>query len=148
MKFVSATPDHLDQWARLRIALWDWDTVEDHRKQAEELYCAGDPDRIALVAIDEGRMLGFAEATIRRDYVEGCDTSGVAFLEGIYIIPEARNAGVARALANKVGDWGKSKGCTEYASNALLDNIDSHNFHAAIGFAETERVVFFRKELK
>ncbi len=55
---------------------------------------------------------------------------------------------MGRALAEAVGLWGKDRGCTEYASNALLDNVDSHNFHAAIGFAETERVVYFRKELK
>jgi aminoglycoside 6'-N-acetyltransferase I len=148
MQIVPATPEHLDQWAALRIALWDWDTVEDHRDQADELYLAGHPDRAAFVAIEAaGEVMAFAEATIRRDYVEGCDTTGVAFLEGIYVRPDARKTGVARALSEAVGAWGKAQGCTEYASNALLDNIDSHNFHAAIGFAETERVVYFRKDL-
>jgi aminoglycoside 6'-N-acetyltransferase I len=149
IEIVTADKSHLQKWAQLRIKLWDWDTVEDHREEAERLYCEGDPDRMAYVAIaSDGQMLGFAEATIRRDYVEGCDTSPVAFLEGIYVIPAARKTGIARALARNVADWGKSRNCTEYASNALLDNIDSHNFHAAIGFVETERVVFFRTELK
>lgn len=97
--------------------------------------------RTALAAV------GFAEATIRRDYVEGCETSPVVFLEGVYVRPEARRGGVAQALADAVAEWGKVKGCTEFASNALLDNSDSHRFHAAIGFAETERVVFFRRAL-
>ncbi len=91
MKIVTATPAHLDRWAELRILLWDWDTVADHRHQAEELYCANEPDRMAYVAVaDDGQMLGFAEATLRRDYVEGCNTSPVAFLEGIYVIQTAR----------------------------------------------------------
>jgi aminoglycoside 6'-N-acetyltransferase I len=149
MHITPATSDHLDQWAALRIALWDWDTVDDHREEAEELYLAGDPDRAALVAMDDtGAVIAFAEATIRRDYVEGCDTSPVAFLEGVYVLPKARKTGVAKALADAVGVWGRGKGCTEYASNALLDNLDSQAFHGAIGFEETERVVFFRKELK
>jgi aminoglycoside 6'-N-acetyltransferase I len=148
IEIVTADKSHLQEWAKLRIALWNWDTVEDHREEAERLYCEGDPDRTGYVAIaSDGEILGFAEATIRRDYVDGCDTSPVAFLEGIYVIPEARKSGVARALTQSVADWGRSQGCTEYASNALLDNIDSHNFHTAIGFVETERVVFFRKEL-
>lgn len=148
MRIVAATPDHLDQWAHLRIALWAWDTVEDHREEAEELYLAGDPDRAAFMALgDDGVVAGFAEATLRRDYVDGCETSPVVFLEGIYVRPEARLSGVALALSAAVADWGRAQGCSEYASNALLDNHDSHAFHAAIGFEETERVVFFRKSL-
>jgi aminoglycoside 6'-N-acetyltransferase I len=132
----------------MRITLWPWDEVEDHAEEAEELYLAGNPDRHAMIALDDGGVAaGFAEATIRRDYVEGCETSPVVFLEGIYVRPEARLGGVALALAEAVAEWGKAKGCTEFASNALLDNIDSHRFHAAIGFEETERVVFFRREL-
>lgn len=148
IKIVPATAEHLPHWAALRFALWNWDTLEDRSEEAEELYFAGNPDRTALVAFDEdGAMIAFAEATLRRDYVEGCETSPVTFLEGIYVVPEARKSGAARALADAVADWGRGMGCTEYASNALLDNIDSHNFHAAIGFEETERVVFFRKGL-
>lgn len=148
MQIRPATSDHLDQWAALRIALWDWDTVEDHREEAEELYLSSDPNRTAFVALDgEGAVIGFAEATLRRDYVEGCETSPVVFLEGVYVVPESRKTGAAKALSDAVADWGRSRGCTEYASNALLDNVDSHAFHAAIGFDETERIVFFKKEL-
>jgi aminoglycoside 6'-N-acetyltransferase I len=148
MKVVPATHDHLGAWAEMRYALWTWDTVADHAEEAEELYLVGNPDRHALIALDDnGMAIGFAEATIRRDYVEGCETSPVVFLEGVYVRPEARRGGVAQALADAVGVWGKGKGCTEFASNTLLDNIDSHRFHAAIGFEETERVVFFRRAL-
>ncbi len=148
MQIVQATQAHLGPWSEMRYVLWTWDTVADHAAQAEVLYLVSNPDRIALMAFDEdGAAVGFAEATIRRDYVEGCATSPVAFLEGIYVKPDTRHQGFAKALAEAVGEWGKTRGCTEYASNALLDNDDSHQFHAAIGFEETERVVFFRKEL-
>lgn len=148
MRIDCATHVHLRQWAELRYALWTWDDVDDHAGEAKELYLSGNPDRAAFVALDDaGDVIAFAEATIRRDYVDGCDTSPVAFLEGIYVRPEARRKGVAFALSEAVAAWGKSKGCTEFASNALLDKSDSHRFHAAIGFEETERVVFFRKAL-
>jgi aminoglycoside 6'-N-acetyltransferase I len=148
MQIVSATRGHLGPWSEMRYALWTWDTVADHTEEAEELYLSSNPDRHALIALDDnGVALGFAEATLRRDYVEGCDTSSVVFLEGVYVLPEARLGGVAHALVDAVAEWGKANGCTEFASNALLDNIDSHRFHAAIGFEETERVVYFRKEL-
>jgi aminoglycoside 6'-N-acetyltransferase I len=38
-------------------------------------------------------------------------------------------------------------GCTELASDALLDNQTSHAMHEALGFVETERVVYFLKPL-
>jgi aminoglycoside 6'-N-acetyltransferase I len=43
--------------------------------------------------------------------------------------------------------WGRTQGCSEFASDALLENSDSHSMHRALGFEETERVVYFRKSL-
>jgi hypothetical protein len=58
-----ATAADLPQWAQLRIAPWGWDTVGDHAEEAERLYCAGHPGRIAFVALDDaGGVTGFAEA--------------------------------------------------------------------------------------
>jgi aminoglycoside 6'-N-acetyltransferase I len=50
----------------------------------------------------------------------------------------------ARALCAAIAAWGRDQGCTELASDALEDNVQSHAFHRAIGFEETERVVYFR----
>lgn len=147
MRIVPASADHLHSWAELRIALWPWDTVADHADQAAALYLAGDPRRAAFVALDgSGTVTGFAEATLRVDYVEGCETSPVAYLEGIYVRPEVRKQGIARALVATIADWGRAQGCTEFGSNALIDNLASHAFHTALGFAEAERIVHFRKD--
>ena len=148
MKIVPATLDHLPRWGEMRHALWDFESSADHADQAARDYLSGNNDRIAFIAVgDAGEPVGFAEATLRRDYVEGCETSPVAFLEGIYVEPDHRCSGIARALSDAVADWGRKRGCSEFASNALIDNTASHAFHTAIGFAETLRVVFFRKEL-
>ncbi|MBX9643913.1 MAG: GNAT family N-acetyltransferase [Novosphingobium sp.] len=148
MRIVAASKQHLTRWSEMRHALWDFESIPDHAEQVKGAYLSGNSDRAAFIATcDAGTVIGFAEATLRRDYVEGCDTSPVAFLEGIYVEPDHRHSGVARALADAVADWGRERGCSEFASNALIDNTASHAFHAAIGFAETLRVVFFRKEL-
>jgi aminoglycoside 6'-N-acetyltransferase I len=148
MKIVHASADHLAAWGEMRFALWPWDSPGAHADQAAALYLADHPDRAAFVALDASEQpVGFAEGTLRRDYVEGCDSSPVGFLEGIYVVPGSRGADVGRALSDAVAAWARSAGCTEYASNALLDNTESHAFHAAIGFTVTERVVFFRKML-
>ena len=79
--------------------------------------------------------------------MNGTDSSPVAFLEGIYVAPFARNLGVAKALVQAAEFWARERGCVEFASDAAIENESSHAMHRALGFAETERVVFFRKVL-
>lgn len=143
-----ATAADVPEWSAMRAQLWPDDDAAAHAADIAETFLSGDPDQVAFVAEgDGGTLLGFVEASIRRDYVDGCDTSPVAFGEGAYILPQWRGTGVGRALVEAVADWGRAKGCTELASNALLKNTASHAFHLGLGFEETERVVFFRRML-
>jgi aminoglycoside 6'-N-acetyltransferase I len=146
MTITHCTANDLDEWVALRVALWPDYAAEELRDGAAAML--GAPGMLVLIArAPDGEMAGFAEASIRRDYVNGCETSPVTFLEGIYVSPAHRKQGVARRLVADAADWGRALGCTEFASDALLDNGASHAFHAAIGFEETERVVYFRKGL-
>lgn len=134
-------------WLALRQALWPQYGSEAHL--AEMASFLANPRRYGhFVAYDASRRpLGFAEASVRTDYVNGTETSPVAFLEGIYVIPQARRDGVAAALVRAVSHWAQCAGCSELASDALLENQISHAVHRALGFEETERVVYFRKPL-
>ena len=143
---VQAAEEHLAGWAALRHALWDEEPVELHRAEAAEQLA--DPERfLKLVALEGAAVVAFAEASIRHEYVNGCEGSPVAFLEGIFVAPDVRRQGVARRLVAAVADWGRSQGCREFASDAWHDDTESHAFHLAAGFAETERVVYFRQEI-
>jgi aminoglycoside 6'-N-acetyltransferase I len=110
---------------------------------------AAEPQRYAafVAYTSERQPAAFAEAALRRDYVNGAQSSPVVFLEGLYVVPALRRRGLARALVEEVCRWGRSLGCAEVASDALLENSVSHAVHRALGFAETERVVFYRKPL-
>ncbi len=143
---MPAGPEHLDGWAALRHALWDELSQGDHRAEAAEQLA--EPERLLnLVALDGDAVVGFAEGALRHDYVNGCETSPVVFLEGIFVHEAARGAGLARRLCDAVAEWGRARGCREFASDALADDLESHAFHCAAGFAETERVVYFRREI-
>ena len=107
-------------WLRLRQALWPDCAREQH----------------------------LAEASLRTDYVNGTESSPVGFLEGLYVVPQARRRGVAAALVASVCDWTRRAGCRELASDAVLENSISHVVHQALGFEETERAVFFRRKLE
>lgn len=102
----------------------------------------------AFLALDEqDQAVGFADAALRHDYVNGCESSPVVYLEGVYVQPASRRRGLARALIAQVAQWGRELGCRELASDAAIDNLASQRMHERLGFAETERVVFFKKAL-
>lgn len=140
------TIDDHNGWLPLRVALWpncasNNDHVEQTLLSAPERY-------LVLIFVNEhDNALGFAEASIRTDYVNGTRSSPVAFLEGLYVTPASRGQGIARKLVADVQKWAQAMGCTELASDALLDNQVSHAMHEALGFTETERVVYFLKPL-
>ena len=135
-----------EDWFALREALWPQPVEMQSQEISEILERA---DCAAFLARNvAGRAVGFAEASLRRDFVSGCETSPVGFLEGIYVTPYVRRQGVARALVDAVTAWTRTQGCSELASDAAIDNLASHQMHEALGFSETERVVFFRRVLK
>jgi len=135
-------------WLALREALWPHCSHSEH--VAEMTNQVALPSRYAtFVAHDDlGDAFGFAEASIRTDYVNGTDASPVSFLEGLNVAPRARRRGCARALVAAVEAWGRARGCREFASDASLANADSQAAHRALGFVEAERVVYFRRSLR
>lgn len=148
MHSITAQRKHAEAWAQLRHALWPNTSLEQHLQDICDTLDQDNPDAVTFIAESAiGLIAGFAEAALRRDYVNGCSTSPVLFLEGIFVSPEYRQHGVARLLCEAIANWGQEKGCTEFASDVSLENLDSQNFHAALGFDETERVIFYRKSL-
>lgn len=141
------SPQDIGAWCSLRRMLWQHVSNDEHLLETQRLL--SDQHRYAtFIAIShDNSPVGFAEATVRHDYVNGCKTSPVLFLEGIYVIPVARRLGIARALCTAVGQWGSAHACAEFASDTRGDNLDGQALHRALGFEETERVVFFRKRL-
>jgi aminoglycoside 6'-N-acetyltransferase I len=139
----------LDQpgWLEFRLALWPDADCDDHRGYMA--ISLAQPERfLQLMMYDaQRRPVGFIEGSIRGDYVNGTVTSPVGFVEGVYVAPEWRRKGVARQLYAAIGDWAKARGCRELASDALIDNETSQRAHRALGFQETERVVYFTKKL-
>ena len=57
---------------------------------------------VRLAVATDGSVLGLVEASKRVDYVNGTRSSPVAFLEGLYVVPNVRRHGVARTLVESV----------------------------------------------
>jgi len=135
-------------WCAMRLALWPDGTAESHGREIERFF-AGElrmPLAVLVAVDDEARLVGFAELSIRA-YAEDCLTDRVAFLEGWYVVPGMRRRGVGRALVAAAENWGRIQGCSEFASDMRIDNLDSAAAHHALGFIETGQLRCFRKDL-
>lgn len=145
---IACTSVNQPGWLELREQLWPHHPRSEHL--AEMAGFLASPERFAqFIEYDHaGNALGFAEVALRSDYVNGTNSSPVAFLEGIYVVPQARRQGIARKLVAEAERWARGIGCSEFASDALLENTRSHAMHVALGFNESERVVFFKKTLR
>jgi aminoglycoside 6'-N-acetyltransferase I len=146
MKIVHPASATDSGWLSLRSRLWPDGTEAEHLRYMTDALARGHCVRLASTA--DGSAVGFVEASQRVDYVNGTSTSPVAFLEGLYVEPSARRKGVARALVAEVERWAAAQDCRELASDSPIDNVTAHAAHRALGFKETERVVYFCRAVR
>ena len=140
-----AQKEDAEALAALAIQLWPG---HDPAELAEEYRAlTQDADAACFLKYIGGRPVGFAQCQLRHDYVEGTDSSPVGYLEGVFVAEGYRRQGIAAALLAECEKWAKAKGCTEFASDCELDNAESLRFHLAMGFAEANRIICFRKDL-
>ena len=151
-----AGPEDMDALVALGLQLWPENTPETMRAEFTDtlqdsfacfflLY-----DHTGLHSTEPhcyAEPVGFAQAQLRHDYVEGTHTSPVGYLEGIFVKEIYRRRGYAGVLVRACEDWAAKQGCTEFASDCPLENTVSYAFHRSMGFAEANRIVCFTKKL-
>ena len=135
----------LPAWAAMRAALWPDGSAAGHLAELEAWFLK--PKFHGFVAErEDGRLVAFAEL-YEREFANGCDSQPVPFLEGIWVEEALRRQGVARALLAAAEAFCKENGFSELGSDALIENAQSIQAHAAWGFSEIERTVCFSKKL-
>lgn len=131
--------------AELAAKVWTSATIDLLIEEFNEFLVS--EDSATYLYIINNTPIGFAQCQLRRDYVEGTETSPVGYLEGVYVEPAYRKQGCGKSLVKACEDWAKSKGCTEFASDCELHNSDSLAFHLRSGFTEANRIICFAKKL-
>ena len=111
------TRDDALRWEQMRCALWPGHDAEHHQEIAA--FFAGtlpEPAAVLVAENEEGRTLACAELSIRDDLPE-LQERRAGYVEGLYVIPEARNRGIARKLLQASRDWARGQGCVALASD-------------------------------
>ena len=131
--------------ANMAIKMWNSHTIESLTSEFQETL--QNENNVFFIKFTDGTAVGFAQCSLRHDYVEGTCTSPVGYLEGIFVEEYFRHNGYAKELLLACQNWAKSKGCTEFASDCEITNTDSLAFHLSLGFEEADRIICFTKKL-
>ena len=136
---------NLDSITEMALLLWPDNTSGGLTEEFREILAAG--KTAIFLASEDNLDIGFAQCSLRSDYVEGTDHSPVGYLEGVFIRKGYRRQGIARQLIHACEEWASAQGCTQLASDCELDNTDSLAFHLQAGFIEANRIICFVKEI-
>ena len=133
-------------WAEMLAALHPGQSVHAFLNEIRALVALPEP-YVAFLAFDErDQPCGMVDARLR-NYAEGAPRLHAAYVEDLWVVPEARGRGVARALLAVVEQWAREQGMDWLGSDTAPDNHASWAWHRAAGFAEIEQLVVFGKPL-
>jgi len=147
VKIKPAEQQDADHWLDMRCALWPKEARAHLAKDVTD-YFTGQALEVAvfIAETEAGRPVGMIELALR-PYAEGCEPSPVVYVEGWYVMPEARQRGVGTALIRQAEQWARQSGYTELASDSQLGNEIAYKAHLNAGFEEVEKIVTYRKTL-
>ncbi|OUL19338.1 aminoglycoside 6'-N-acetyltransferase [Nostoc sp. 106C] len=146
MKILPVNQDDFDTWLNLALQLWPDESLEEMHATLSNIL-QSPREAGFLIKDDSGTAIGFINLSLRYEYVPGATQSPVAYIEGIYVKSEYRKQGVGRYLIQYAQQWARVHECLEIASDALLNNTVSYEFHRQVGFQEVERIVTFIKQV-
>ena len=106
------------------------DVIKEHYLNKTKIY----------ISIRDDKAIGFVNLSVRNDYVEGCETNGVGYIEGIYVCEPYRRNKIAYQLIEEGIVFFKKLGLSEIGSDTEIENIMSQIFHKSIGFREVSTI--------
>src|SRR5207244_11715605 len=109
-----AQPRDAAAWLQLRRTLWPEGSEAEHREEIDRFFAADAREPLAVLLAEDGAgcAVGLVELSIRA-YAEGCSSDRVAYVEGWFVVPQARGQGVGRALIAAAVEGGRFQGCRE-----------------------------------
>ena len=142
---MRARVEDASQLAELVGIVWP----EHSREELTEIVgeYIGSDNSAVYYALADGQTVGVALCALRHDYVEGCSTSPVGYLEGIYVHEGDRRNHFATEMIGAFEKWARRMGCREVASDCEIGNVGSEALHLACDFEETNRIICFAKRI-
>ena len=122
-------------------------TVDDvfNNEEIENIF-VNDAWYCRFIEDENNQKIGLVELS-SRNIVDGCLSSPVAYLEGLYLEPKYRGLGIGKEVMQIIIQWCVQQGFSELATDTEIANERAQKFYESLGFEETDRVVEYRKNL-
>lgn len=140
MEIHRAPPDHAEDLAGLLTRFFAEErfaaSAEDIRRRADVFLA--EPANAAFLAREDGLPVGAATVTT----VFGFETGRQAEIEDLYVLPDRRGRGVARALIDAAFAWCRARDCTDVEVVVTPEGDARHGLGAwyrSLGFTDTGR---------
>ena len=128
----------------LRATLQDMEAVGGHVVNSDETFWRDftetvsrtiqHNDRLYLLAQTGNVVVGYLDGNSRALH-EVFAPKRSFHLNAVYVIPEARNQGIATALFHSALQWAKTQGCRESDLNVLANNRNAKRLYEKMGFS-------------
>ncbi len=118
---------------------------EFHEKEMKQIFKSSDWFCYFLMN-ENNQILGLAELS-SRNIVDGCLSSPVAYLEGLYLKEKYQDMGLGRQAIEAIKIWCKEQGFTELCMDTELANVKAQKFFRTVGLQETYRIVQFHTRI-
>ena len=117
VKIRHARPEDTEMWERMRCDMWP-DGRDDHGPEIADFFAGmrAEPEAVLVAEGADGHLVAVAELSIRTDLPSRLGQP-VGYVEGLFVVPEARGQGIARALLQASRQWARQQGCTGFASD-------------------------------
>lgn len=146
MRIRILQPHDHTEWLRLREVLWPSQSPAQNAQEMNDILTHFAEMPVFVAERPDGKLCGLVEVALHTA-ARGCSTDKIGYLEAWYVDPAWRGQGVGRQLVEAAEAWARNQGCTEMASDTMEDYPLSPAAHAALGYQEVGRDIFFRKTL-
>jgi GNAT superfamily N-acetyltransferase len=104
---------------------------------------SGDPDRMALGAELDGRLVGWIDASVERHL----QSDDVVDIGGLVVREEARRLGIGRLLCEEVEAWTRKIGIARVRVRSQIKREDAHRFYERDGYEKVKTSLVFEKSV-
>ncbi len=145
MKLVPINRNAFPLWKQMREDLYGSLNNDYHAKEMENIFVS-DVWFCNFLADENNQVIGLVELS-SRNIVDGCLSSPVAYLEGLYLRPEHRGKGLGKEVIRIIIKWCMVEGFSELATDTEITNKKAQRFYESMGFEEVDRVVEYRMKI-